>query len=80
MKRIIPILVVVGIWLISKLPLFCPLTSESLNDATALIALGFTVLAGHLVGIWLKLYGLPQVTGYMLVGILAGPHPLSFSL
>ncbi len=74
MKRIIPILVVVGIWLISKLPLSSPLTSVSMDNATALIALGFTVLAGHLVGSWLKLYGLPQVTGYMLVGILAGPH------
>ncbi|MCC6213672.1 MAG: sodium:proton exchanger [Polyangiaceae bacterium] len=46
-------------------------------DATAaLAAVGFLLLAGTLLSELLETIGLPHLTGYLLAGIVAGPHVL----
>ena len=39
-------------------------------------AIGFLLLAGTITSELLELVGLPHITGYLLAGLLAGPHVL----
>jgi Kef-type K+ transport system membrane component KefB len=48
------------------------------EGASSLAALGFLLLAGDLSGQILSLVRLPQLTGYLLAGLAAGPHVLHF--
>jgi Kef-type K+ transport system membrane component KefB len=45
-----------------------------LGDAALLASLGFLLLAGTLLSELLEVLKLPHLTGYLLAGILAGPH------
>lgn len=46
------------------------------GDASVLGALGFLLLAGTLMSELVEVLGLPHLTGYLLAGIIAGPHVL----
>lgn len=48
------------------------------SDAALIGALGFLLLAGTLLSELVEILGLPHLTGYLLAGILAGPHVLGF--
>jgi Kef-type K+ transport system membrane component KefB len=47
-----------------------------LGDAALLASLGFLLLAGTLLSEQLELIKLPHLTGYLLAGVVAGPHVL----
>src|SRR5688572_16415594 len=47
-----------------------------MGDAAVLCALGFLVLAGTLLAEILEVIKLPHLTGYLLAGLIAGPHVL----
>ena len=47
------------------------------GDAALIGALGFLLLAGTLLSELIELLGLPHLTGYLLAGVLAGPHVLN---
>ncbi len=46
------------------------------GDAAILGAVGFLLLAGTLMSELVEVLGIPHLTGYLLAGILAGPHML----
>ncbi|MBN1478219.1 cation:proton antiporter [Candidatus Sumerlaeota bacterium] len=46
------------------------------SDAHATLVLGFAILSAHLFGLLLRPIGLPLVTGYLLLGLIAGPHAM----
>src|SRR5215831_4906871 len=49
----------------------------STGSAAGLItAMGFLLLSGMLASALLEVIGLPHLTGYLLAGIVAGPHVL----
>lgn len=73
MRKLVILIILVLTWLVSRSGFYFGSTPDIL-DASALAALGFIVLGGHIIGQWLKKFGLPQVTGYMLTGIFAGPY------
>lgn len=45
-----------------------------LGDLSALIAIAVAMVAGLLISKLMKLIGLPNVTGYLIVGVLLGPY------
>ncbi|MBX3190505.1 MAG: cation:proton antiporter [Labilithrix sp.] len=49
---------------------------EVRGDAAVIAAVGFLLLAGTLTSKLLEVLGLPHLTGYLLAGIIAGPHVL----
>jgi Kef-type K+ transport system membrane component KefB len=50
------------------------LAPSSQGDAALIGTLGFLLLAGTLLSDLIEALGLPHLTGYLLAGILAGPH------
>ena len=46
------------------------------GDATLIAALGFLLVAGTLLSEVVEMIGLPHLTGYLVAGILGGPHVL----
>ncbi len=46
------------------------------GDAALIGTIGFLLLAGTLLSELIELLGLPHLTGYLLAGVLAGPHVL----
>ncbi len=46
------------------------------DGARATVALGFAVLAAHAFGLLLRPLGLPMVSAYLILGLLAGPQVL----
>ncbi|MCF7811767.1 cation:proton antiporter [bacterium] len=74
MRGFFIILLLTFAYLMSRLPVSMIGDIDALHDAQALTALGFVVLAGHLIGKLLGRLKLPQVTGYMLTGLIAGPY------
>ena len=46
------------------------------GDANLIGALGFLLLAGTLMSELVEVLGVPHLTGYLLAGIVAGPHVL----
>jgi Kef-type K+ transport system membrane component KefB len=46
------------------------------GDAPILVAIGFLLLAGTLTSELVEVIGVPHLTGYLLAGIIAGPHVL----
>lgn len=46
------------------------------GDAGLIAALGFLLLAGTLMSELIEVLGVPHLTGYLLAGIVAGPHVL----
>jgi len=71
----IPLLLIFLLMLFLKsqalLPFANPVQSTS-------IALGFILVFAYLMGINLKRLNLPQITGFIVAGILCGPHILNF--
>lgn len=65
----ISLLIVGGIFYASSL-------TPAAEDAALIAALGFLLLAGTLLSELVEMIGLPHLTGYLLAGILAGPHVL----
>src|SRR5262245_62324767 len=51
-------------------------TSAVEGPSGTVIAVGFLLLAGMLASELLEIIGLPHLTGYLLAGIVAGPHVL----
>lgn len=62
--------------------LFCgvrfgpPIDSDIARHAALLLAVGFLLLAGTLTSSLIEVLGVPHLTGYLLAGIIAGPHVL----
>jgi Kef-type K+ transport system membrane component KefB len=52
------------------------LVGEGSRDAALLGAVGFLLLAGTLTSELVEVIGVPHLTGYLLAGIVAGPHVL----
>ncbi len=74
MKRVIVAMLLVLVWLMSRLPVIRTESLEAVGDSSALAALGFVILGGYIAGRCFAGIGLPQVTGYMLIGLLVGPY------
>jgi Kef-type K+ transport system membrane component KefB len=51
---------------------------EVFPAATGTLSFGFLLLAAYIFGDALTRFGLPKITGYILAGILFGPHVLGF--
>ena len=49
---------------------------EMHGGAGTIAAVGFLLLAGTLMSELVEVFGIPHLTGYLLAGILAGPHVL----
>ncbi|RMG60896.1 MAG: hypothetical protein D6715_14550 [Calditrichaeota bacterium] len=49
-----------------------------LPGSDAMVALGFTTICGYLAGRLLGHFSLPRITGYLLAGIVFGPHLMNF--
>jgi Kef-type K+ transport system membrane component KefB len=62
-------LVVLGL----MMALFHRLTAAGPLEARATLTLGFLLLAAHVGGVLAKRVGLPRITGYLILGLLAGP-------
>lgn len=58
-----------------KNPYLLPFTNP---DQSTSIALGFILIFAFLFGKQVERFGLPQLTGFILAGILCGPHILKF--
>lgn len=58
-----------------KYPSLLPFTNP---DQSTSLALGFILIFAFLFGKQLERLGLPQITGFILAGILCGPHILKF--
>jgi len=52
--------------------------STGFPEALTTLTFGFLLLAAYLTGDILSWFKLPKITGYILAGILFGPHALSF--
>ncbi len=50
--------------------------SESLSEASVLLSLAIALTAGLLMSRFVKIFGMPAVTGYLIAGILVGPYCL----
>ena len=71
----IPLLSVFVLMLVLKSSLFLPFANP---DQSTSIALGFILIFAYLMGNNLKRLNLPQITGFILAGILCGPFIFSF--
>ncbi len=71
MARLFTLIVFVGITYALR---FVPTAGVAPGAAT--LFLGFLLLASYLAGRAAKAISLPQITGYLIVGILVGPHVL----
>lgn len=58
--------------------LFKGLAAEATPQAGATLALGFLLLAAYLGGLLVRRLSLPKITGYLVVGALAGPAGFHF--
>ncbi len=58
------------LWLCTKY------TAGASEDATVILALGFLLLAGTLTSELVEVLRVPHLTGYLLAGMIAGPHVL----
>lgn len=47
-------------------------------DPSAMLALGFVILASYAFGALIERFGLPHITGYLVAGLLLGPSVASF--
>jgi Kef-type K+ transport system membrane component KefB len=61
------------VFLLGLMALFHVLTRAGPLEARATLALGFLLLAAHLSAEVLKRFRLPQVTGYLITGLVVGP-------
>lgn len=71
MRRVVVVLVLLGMMLGLKLLKAAPVT---VGDPLTLAAIGFVVLAAFTIAEVGQLLKLPRVTGYIVTGIVLGPH------
>jgi Kef-type K+ transport system membrane component KefB len=71
----IPLLIVFLLMLLLKSAALFPFAVPGQSTS---IALGFILVFAYLVGLKLKKLNLPQITGFIVAGILCGPHLLKF--
>ncbi len=64
------------IWLADALRLASGAAGEGPASGLVPLTLGFALLAAHLVGRVLAEAALPKITGYLLAGVVLGPHVL----
>jgi Kef-type K+ transport system membrane component KefB len=74
-KQMIGLVVVFLLMFILKSSTLLPFTNP---DQSTSIALGFILVFAYLVGSNLKRLSLPQITGFIIAGILCGPYLLKF--
>lgn len=72
-KTLIVLLLVVGVVILHR---FAVRTSGF--DPSAMLALGFVILASYSFGQLVGKFGLPHITGYLIAGLLLGPSVASF--
>jgi len=75
MRRLLTLAVVILI--MSQVHRF-PLEDIAPATAFAGVALGFLLIAGFLAGEVTNTIGLPRITGYLIVGIVFGPHAMGY--
>jgi len=75
MRRAVGLLAIVAIMLLSFGGYG---VGEVFPAATGTLSFGFLLLASYIFGDGLSRIGLPKITGYILAGILFGPHLLGF--
>jgi Kef-type K+ transport system membrane component KefB len=75
MSRIVGLLLVVIFMVLAR---FAVGDSVVFPDATSTMSFGFLLLAAYLVGDVLSWFKVPKITGYILAGILFGPHAFEF--
>jgi Kef-type K+ transport system membrane component KefB len=71
----IPLVFVFLLMLLLKSPVLIPFANP---DQSTSLALGFILVFAYLVGSNLKRLGLPQITGFIIAGIVCGPFALKF--
>lgn len=71
----IPLFLIFGLMLLLKSPLLIPYTNP---DQGVSFSLGFILIFAFLVGRQTKRLHLPQITGFIIAGILCGPYLLNF--
>lgn len=71
----IPLLLIFLLMLFLKSSALFPFANPGQSTS---IALGFILVFAYLMGVNLKRLSLPQITGFIVAGILCGPHVLSF--
>ncbi|MCB9594414.1 MAG: cation:proton antiporter [Sandaracinaceae bacterium] len=72
-KTVIVLLLVVGVVILHRFG-----TRSIGFDPSAMLALGFVVLASYAFGQLVERVGLPHITGYLIAGLLLGPSVASF--
>jgi Kef-type K+ transport system membrane component KefB len=75
MARIAALAIVIALM---GLALFAFSDAVVFTDARSTMTFGFLLLAAYLIGDVLSRFKLPKITGYILAGILFGPHLLDF--
>ena len=75
MARIAALAIVIALM---GLALFASSDAVIFADARSTMTFGFLLLAAYLIGDVLSRFKLPKITGYILAGILFGPHLLDF--
>ncbi|NLE47950.1 MAG: transporter, partial [Sandaracinaceae bacterium] len=55
---------------------FAPERIQSSFPALTTLSFGYLILAAYLGGTIFKRFGLPRLTGYLTMGMLAGPYAL----
>jgi len=63
------------VMLLGGMQLVLPLGSQG-QGSTALLSFGFLILAAYTVGELVKSVGLPKIVGYLISGVIFGPHVL----
>ncbi len=72
-KMVIVLLLVVGVIILHRFA-----TRSVGFDPSAMLALGFVILASYAFGQLVERIGLPHITGYLIAGLLLGPSIASF--
>ena len=72
-KVVIVLLLVVGVVVLHRFAVRTPGF-----DPSAMLALGFVILASYAFGQLVERVGLPHITGYLIAGLLLGPSVASF--
>ena len=75
MIRLLALIVVI---LFMLLALFPPSDVAVFADAGSTMTFGFLLLAAYLIGDTLSRFKIPKITGYILAGIVFGPHAFEF--
>lgn len=76
-RHLAALLLLVGIMIV--LQINYPIQSYDSGYASTTMMLGFILLIAYLAGLLVSNYGLPKITGYLLIGIIFGPSILGYA-